>query len=129
MKNAGGPFIGIIAVLAGFAPLSVCLRCQQPSTPALRADTIANSSALKVPLEFESNRGQASAEYPFVAHGPTYSLGLSPTDIALSLRRPHESSRVNAASALLDSGATDHSLLHLRLLGASKSASAAGLEP
>lgn len=129
MKNAGGPFIGISAILAGLAPLSACLWCQQPSTPAFRADRTASSSALKVPLEFESNRGQASGEYPFVAHGPTYTLGLSPADIALSLHRPHANSGVNAASAQLDSGVTDQSLLHLRLLGANKNASATGLAP
>src|SRR5450755_3053167 len=122
MTSALGPLLRTVAILAELTSLSACLMCQQASMPVLRA--VANpsptadlsgrepqkeaspSSSLKVPLEFESNRGQAPAEYPFVAHGPTYSLGLSPADIALSLHRSR------TGSAPFDSGAPeamDHS--------------------
>src|SRR5580658_388869 len=44
-----------------------------------------SSASVQVPLEFESNRGQAPAPYSFVAHGPSYSLALSATQVALTL--------------------------------------------
>jgi Bacterial Ig-like domain (group 3)/Beta-propeller repeat len=151
--------LGLTAVLAGSAPLGMRLWRQQPSTAGSRAIKVSvvpssrsergpqsadsargvraesrtsPDSSLKLPLEFEANRGQAPAEYGFVAHGPTYALGLSPTDIALSLHRPRVSSRAKLLSAAFDPDAMqamDHSQLHLRLLGASTSASVAGLQP
>jgi Bacterial Ig-like domain (group 3)/Abnormal spindle-like microcephaly-assoc'd, ASPM-SPD-2-Hydin/Beta-propeller repeat len=121
MKNASGRFAVAVAVLAGFVPLTVCMLGQQPSSP---------SASAKVPLEFEANRGQAPVAYPYVAHAPTYSLGLSATEIALSLHRPHEGSDNKAAR--LEAGtaqAMDRAQVHLRLLGANKNASAKGFEP
>jgi len=152
-------FLGVAAVVAGLTPLCARLWHPLPPTPASRAVEISAPSisrteyglhpinrrlaaraesrtppspSPKLPLEFEANRGQAPAEYAFVAHGPTYALGLSSTDIALSLHRPRDSSQAKLVSTALDLGATeamDHSELHLRLLGASKSASVAGLDP
>jgi hypothetical protein len=94
-----------------------------------------HNPALKLPLDFETNRGQASPQYAFVAHGPTYALGLSSTEIALSLHRPRGDSKANSVAAGLDSGAAqkiapmEHSQLHLRLLGANGNSSIGGLDP
>ena len=90
-----------------------------------------SDASLKLPLEFEANRGQAPAECGFVAHGPTYALGLSAGDIALSLHRPRETKAKMVATALDlgGAGAVEHSELHLKLIGASKSATLTGLEP
>ena len=82
----------------------------------------------QLPLDFETNRGQAAADYGFVAHGPTYALGLSATDIALSLHRLHEDSQTKPQSAE-GPGAMkpiDHAQIDLRLVGANKNASTTG---
>jgi hypothetical protein len=153
--------VGLVVVLAVSTPLCVRLWHHHPSTPesqavvvpaspvsqperaphpvnhghAVRAESPTRAgSSLKLPLEFEANRGQAPAQYGFVAHGPTYALGLSPTDIALSLHRPQAAAHAKLVAAALEVGAggaeaVDNSHLHLRLLGASKSASLTGLEP
>jgi hypothetical protein len=78
---------------------------------------------LRVPLEFEANQGQASAKYRFVAHGPTYAVGLSATEIALSLRHSE------ARDQLVSPGLQSSSELHLQLLGANEGSSVAGLRP
>src|SRR5579863_4687103 len=93
--------------------------------------TSSPSQALHIPLEFEANRGQAPGQYSYVAHGPTYSLGLSTGEIALSLHRPEDTSQNNPLSAAHDSAEateTTVSQLHLRLMGASPTAAVAGLE-
>ena len=63
-------------------------------SPGIRADVpkVARPE-LKLDLDFEANRGQAPARYAYVAHGPTYALGLSSTEIALSLNRPREAAQ------------------------------------
>ena len=85
----------------------------------------------QLPLDFEANRGQAAADYGFVAHGPTYALGLSSTDIALSLHRLHEDSQTKPQSAE-GTGAMkpiDHTQIDLRLVGANANASIMGAQP
>ncbi len=90
---------------------------------------------LKLPLAFEANRGQAAAQYTFVAHGPTYALGLSSTEIALSLSRPREVDQAGSFPAFpgvsVDKrlAAIDHAQLRLRFIGASGSSSVSGLDP
>jgi hypothetical protein len=90
---------------------------------------------LKLDLDFEVNRGQAAAQYAFVAHGPTYALGLSSTQIALSLNRPREAAQAGSLPAVLNVSADkrpdamDHAQLHLRFLGANRGSSLSGMEP
>jgi len=86
-----------------------------------------------IPLEFEANRGQAPSYFGFVAHGPNYSLGLAPSEIALSLRgfsgtNPAEL-LTSSASRERQSEAIQLSQLRLRLLGADKDAVLEGLDP
>jgi hypothetical protein len=91
-----------------------------------------SSPSPRIPLEFEANRGQAPDQYAYVAHGPTYSLGLSVREIALSLHRPQAVSQRYTAHPALDQQAsekTSASQLYLRLLGASKTATVAGADP
>src|SRR5579863_2597838 len=45
------------------------------------------TALLRMPLSFEENRGQAQAAFVFVAHGPSYALGVSPTGLSLTLGR------------------------------------------
>ena len=75
------------------------------------------STSPQIPLEFEANRGQAPAPYAFVAHGPTYSLALSGTQVALSLHSQRATSKKSepplrtASLALQLAGASHQSVL------------------
>jgi hypothetical protein len=60
-------------------------------------------SSLRVPLDFEANQGQAPAEYAFVAHGPSYAMALSSTQIALSLHRASQDNHAHQFGAARDS--------------------------
>ena len=107
-------------------------RQSRPSIPAEPME-MANFG-LRVPLEFEANRGQAPERYSYVAHGPSYSLGLSAGEIALSLHRPESRSNRNladieAASAHAELSSEALSEFRLRLVGASPSARVGGLDP
>src|SRR6267154_784045 len=55
---------------------SVALPNRRPATtPEKQA---AMQTYLRLPLDFEANRGQAPARFKFIARGPGYALGLSP---------------------------------------------------
>src|ERR1039457_3414390 len=77
------------------------------------------SRYLGLPLDFEKNRGQASAEYAFVAHGPSYALGISSSGLALSLHRPAAEKDEKSNKADIDSPPpVETSSLRLNLVGA-----------
>jgi hypothetical protein len=105
-------------------------------SPGIRADVpkVARPE-LKLDLDFEANRGQAPTRYAYVAHGPTYAVGLSSTEIALSLNRPREAAQAGALPAVLNVSADkrpvamDHAQLHLRFMGASQVSSLSGMDP
>ena len=81
---------------------------------------------MTMPLDFERNRGQAPPGYAFVAHGPSYALGISANGMALTLPR-----RENKSSSLQDPIAlhsVDSSNLELRLVGANNGSQITGLE-
>ena len=81
---------------------------------------------LSMPLDFERNQGQAPSGYAFVAHGPSYALGISANGMALTLPR-----RENKSSSLQDPIAlhsVDSSNLELRLVGANNGSQITGLE-
>jgi Bacterial Ig-like domain (group 3)/Abnormal spindle-like microcephaly-assoc'd, ASPM-SPD-2-Hydin/Beta-propeller repeat len=86
-----------------------------------------NQEAVKIPLEFETNQGQAPSRYSFVAHGPAYALGLSASEMALTLHRPvdRNSSKQDPNSLKAIPSAN----LDLRLLGANGASAALGLDP
>jgi hypothetical protein len=81
---------------------------------------------LNMPLDFESNEGQAPSEYAFVAHGPSYTLGISATGMALRLLRPESNAPSAQDSAIFRS--FDASILELRLVGANGESQVTGLE-
>jgi hypothetical protein len=89
---------------------------------------------LRLPLEFEANQGQASAQYPFVAHGPDYALGISPSEIALSLHRSLDTRNAKLVPAafhpdpLRPESPTQQLQLQLRLAGANPDAAVSGLD-
>jgi hypothetical protein len=92
-------------------------------------------AASKIPLEFEANHGQAPAQFDFVAHGQSYTLGISATAIALTIGRPASAHNVNLTPVAMDLNnrshvdAVEHAQLNLRLLGSNPDSKARGLQP
>ena len=90
--------------------------------------------SLRLPLEFEANQGQASAQYQFVAHGPDYALGISPSEIALSLHRPLGTGNAQLVPAAFHpdpaspESSTQRLQIYLRLAGANANAAVSGLD-
>ena len=98
MRSKG--LIQILTILLGMSSFSAA---QKPgTTPAPAASLPPSAVYAKLPLTFEANRGQAPDQYAYVAHGPTYSLGLSVREIALSLHRPQAVSQRYTAHPALD---------------------------
>src|SRR5258708_12594623 len=55
---------------------------------AVHATTVLRDDSLGAnPILFEPNRGQASAEFRYVARGNSYSFGITNDSVAMSLRR------------------------------------------
>ncbi len=155
MKIAGGPFIAAIVGVTVSLPLHVSAQEQRSSAEVFAqtqnlvqvnsrlrtsasghgestAATARNPAAPRVPLEFEANKGQAPATYRFVAHGPSYSLGLSATEIGLLLYRQRsrtESTIGSFASEEAQAHAVERSQIQVKLVGGNEQASVSGLEP
>ena len=88
------------------------------------------SRYLGLPLDFEKNHGQAPAEYAFVAHGPSYALGISSSGLALSLHRPAGNNDEKSNKATIDSPPpVETSSLRLNLVGAKGGAEISGIDP
>jgi predicted small secreted protein len=124
------------ATVASPASTAVAIPIETPAPriPATARDQQPKTSnpSPRIPLEFEANRGQAPDRYGYVAHGPTYSLGISASEIALSLHGPQAVSQKNAVSPTAGKQAAEESSvsqLYFRLLGASKAATVAGADP
>jgi hypothetical protein len=99
------------------------------SVPAQAAATRPASQFPSMPLEFESNQGQAPSEYAFVAHGPSYSLGISANALSLLLRN---SAPVASLASKLPSRialpAGEAAQLQLQLADAKPDAAVAGID-
>ncbi len=72
---------------------------------------------LKLPLDFEANRGQAPERYAFISHGPGYALALAPDGVDLALHRtsPQAVSPQTKALGVLDMLAAPAPTANLRL--------------
>ena len=98
------------------------------NTPSNTVHDFANSF-LHMPLDFEANQGQAPTTYAFVAHGPSYALGVSPTGVALSLQRgARGNAEVQDPPALLKQHGIQSSKLYLNLVGADGNSVLSGLD-
>jgi hypothetical protein len=83
-----------------------------------------------MPLDFEANRGQAPSQYGFVAHGPSYALGVSAKGLALTLRRRVKKEAPSPISeTALPQNTVEASELSLTLAGASANSKMVGLDP
>jgi len=81
---------------------------------------------LGIPLSFEQNLGQASPSVQFLSRGSGYSLFLTEGEIVMNLDR-QSSVSTSSAPDNKPTAAQIHSM-HMKLIGASASASAAGLD-
>ena len=110
--------------LALFAQGAEAQSAAVPSNSRLRQ---LNSASGQIPLEFEANRGQAPAPYAFVAHGPSYSLALSSTQVTLSLHSLAQNAKSGQVAALpvpIQAGR-----IALQLIGANEKSTLSGLDP
>jgi hypothetical protein len=102
---------------------------------ALNSGARPTIAAPKIPLEFEANHGQAPAQFDFVAHGQSYTLGISSSGIALTIDRPASSKHAGLLPVAMDLSnrshidTVEHAQLNLRLLGSNLSSKAQGLQP
>jgi hypothetical protein len=69
------------------------------AAPAAPADRAAPASIGLMPLRFEANQGQTDAQVAFLAHGPGYSLFLTPTEAVMVLEQPSEEFKGVAGAA------------------------------
>lgn len=84
-----------------------------------------------LPVVFEPNRGQADSRAQYLAHGPGYSLLLSPGETVIKLRRPDTNVGASWRTFLLklaDRASPKSATLRLRLLDANEGTSWVGLE-
>jgi hypothetical protein len=72
---------------------------------------------LKLPLDFEANRGQAPERYAFISHGPGYALALAPDGVDLALHRtsPQAASPQTRTLNVIDALAAPAPTANLRL--------------
>ncbi len=111
------------------APESTVLQPTASVRAPHRDDRFSNQARrqqfLQTPLAFEINQGQAPREYRFIAFGPSYSLGISRTGLALSLHRPAENhNHVESHPA----SATSSASVALSMVGSSPSSQVTGLD-
>src|SRR5688572_27716519 len=95
--------------------------------PAAIAQASAQAAYGKLPLSFESNRGQTDSQVQFLARGNGYALFLTPNEAVLELRKLGiRNDKSLGASA--KSNNPQSAVLRMRLAGASAEPKAAGLD-
>jgi hypothetical protein len=107
-------------------------RIAHPAARTTQAGTATRlAQFLSMPLDFESNQGQAPKEYEFVAHGPSYALGISASGLALSLHRPgaDDNSPAQHKAGIGAPEPVKSSNLRLNLIGTAGGAQVTGLDP
>jgi len=99
------------------------------SAPALdqAARTRASEAFGKLPLSFEINQGQANEQVKFISRGSGYSLFLTATEAALTLRK-YEGRKAPKVKDEWQAHASSPSTLRLKLIGANPSPRVAGLD-
>lgn len=92
------------------------------------------SAYAKLPMTFESNRGQTAKQVKFVSRGPGYSLFLTPTEAVIALKQDSSESKPSAKSRPVRAHGrkpveTGCSVLRISLDDAAKSPAVTGLDP
>jgi Beta-propeller repeat len=103
----------------GFEPASQQSRaglCEE-DTSALAASAV-NETRRRMPLNFETNRGQAQADVKFVGRGDGFALLLKPNEAVLSLHKRRQALAGGAAATSLNDESLASHLLSMRLEGA-----------
>ncbi len=95
-----------------------------PTAPGVRSRSPATSQYGKLPLAFEVNHGQASADVRYVARGNGYTLFLGRASAALAFAARHESDP--AAASAGKNTSVDSFRFRMRLVGADPDAATSG---
>ena len=110
---------------------SFALSEQSKGAPAASAASAESETRrfLEMPLDFEMNNGQAPSGYAFVAHGPSYALGISSSGLALSLHRPDYNAQTAHTNGLDSPTGIQSSALRLNLVGGARDSQISGVDP
>jgi len=98
------------------------------ASPSAMTQSPRSSSHAALPLYFEANQGQTSAQVKFVSHGKGYTAFLTAGGLVLSLR-PNQPAKVQPqakAAAANSSQAPSSSVLEFKLLGAAQNPAVIG---
>ena len=95
-----------------------------PATPGVRFRSPVTRAYGKLPLGFEVNHGQASADVLFLARGNGYTLFLGRSTAALAFATRHESDPVVASEG--KNASEDSVRFRMRLVGADRDAATSG---
>ncbi len=87
----------------------------------------------KLPISFEANQGQTDARVSFLAHGGSYSVYLTPSEVLLALHRSHGGEDLQTGlKRPLDPAAreknVDRATVSMRLIGSNPEAQAEGTD-
>lgn len=82
IKRSQGRIVNLAVLAALLASSLHDTRAAEPARPAVAAGTRANVAG--APLNFEPNVGQAKSDAQYLAHGPAYSVALSPRGATLA---------------------------------------------
>src|SRR5688572_23967647 len=83
----------------------------------------------KLPLSFETNKGQIDERVKFLSHGPGYDLFLTATEAVLKVQKlPAQQSGKSKGTASADANVREGTVLRLRMLGANATPQVEGQE-
>lgn len=115
-------------IQSGFEPVSLQNRaglCEE-DTSALATSAV-NEARRRLPLSFETNRGQAEEDVRFVGRGDGFALVLKPNEAVLSLQTPKRSLAGGAAeNATPNDESLSTRLLSMKLEGANSTSRISG---
>src|SRR5262245_6920468 len=129
--GAIGTILGLVSLAYFFIPSTTSTTIK----PAAATEATAQAAWGKLPLSFESNKGQTASHVKFLARGAGYTLFLSGSEAVLSLRGDDKETKRqgnketkgirNPQSAIRN---PQSSVLRMKLAGANPSAQAVGLD-
>jgi hypothetical protein len=90
--------------------------CEEGTSPL--ATSALNEARRRMPLSFETNRGQAQADVKFVGRGDGFALLLKPNEAILSLHKRRQALAGGAAATSLNDESLASHLLSMKLEGA-----------
>src|SRR6266404_558744 len=124
-----GTFLTILAALFTAGTIST-FAATGVSASLPSAASLPSGQVFGLPMQFEKNAGQTDRQVEFLAHGPGYTLFLTPTQAVFSLKSVTSSAAAEKRAWRHDHGRSDGDLatLEMDLLDANPSARVEGLD-